>query len=121
MADVMKAANCPSRAEYCGALIERPVDHTGGFGAFLGMAHDWSDPEATKRSYALLASEVCTAFQGSADWPKRAPDWACACSGDLIERQMLAAQRARERHERAVAEREPGRASTSDEDRETTE
>ena len=89
----------------CVELIGRMHEHTGGFGCFLAMAHDWASPEATRHSYELMAAEVFPAFQGSADWPKRSHDWAHARSGDFIEQQMIAGRQARERHEREVEAR----------------
>jgi len=90
----------------CIELISRIEDHCGGFGCFLAMAHDWADPEATRRSYELMASEVFPAFQGSVDWPKRSHEWAYEKADAFMERQVLASEQASERHERAVADRE---------------
>lgn len=36
----------------------------GGFGAYLLLAHNWANPEATRRSYELIAREVFPRFQG---------------------------------------------------------
>lgn len=36
----------------------------GGFGAYLLLAHNWANFEATKRSYDLIAREVFPHFQG---------------------------------------------------------
>jgi limonene 1,2-monooxygenase len=59
-------------------LIEAIInlqDITGGFGVVLGFAHDWADPEATRRSWDLVARYVVPAVNGhlrsqiaSADW-----------------------------------------------------
>lgn len=38
--------------------IERLNERSGGFGTFLVWANDWATPEATHRSFELLASEV---------------------------------------------------------------
>jgi limonene 1,2-monooxygenase len=38
----------------------------GGFGAYLCMAHDWANPQATLRSYELLSQYVFPQFQGHA-------------------------------------------------------
>ncbi len=36
----------------------------GGFGAYLMLAHNWADREATRRSYELIARHVMPHFQG---------------------------------------------------------
>ena len=38
----------------------------GGFGTLLVQAHEWANPEATKRSYELVAQHVMARYQGSA-------------------------------------------------------
>ncbi|MFN3515055.1 MAG: LLM class flavin-dependent oxidoreductase [Phenylobacterium sp.] len=45
------------------ARIQQLVDESGGFGAFLFMAHNWANWEATKRSYELVARYVAPRFQ----------------------------------------------------------
>ena len=46
------------------AQSERLEQQSGGFGAFLQMAHNWADWEQTKRSYELFARHVAPRFQG---------------------------------------------------------
>ncbi|MEO7026991.1 MAG: LLM class flavin-dependent oxidoreductase [Caulobacteraceae bacterium] len=43
--------------------IQALIDQSGGFGAFLFMAHNWAPWEATKRSYELFARYVAPRFQ----------------------------------------------------------
>ena len=57
------------------AKIQALVDQSGGFGAFLFMAHNWAPFAATKRSYELFARYVTPKFQdlnlnrdASMDW-----------------------------------------------------
>ena len=38
----------------------------GGFGCYLMLAHEWANPQATKRSYELIAQHVMPLFQGHA-------------------------------------------------------
>lgn len=59
------------------AQIERLQEQSGGFGAFLQMAHNWADFEQTKRSYELMARYVFPKFQelnvnreASLDWAR---------------------------------------------------
>ena len=49
-----------------GAQVEKLVNQSGGFGAMLLLAHEWANPEATQRSYELIAQHVMPAFQGQA-------------------------------------------------------
>jgi limonene 1,2-monooxygenase len=61
------------------AQIQRLVDQSnGGFGAYLFMAHEWADTEATKHSYELFARYVAPLFQGSTPAPVQSRDWAAA-------------------------------------------
>ena len=46
------------------AQVERLQKQSGGFGAMLLQAHDWANPQATLRSYELLAQRVMPHFQG---------------------------------------------------------
>ncbi len=43
--------------------IQALVDQSGGFGAFLFMAHNWANWTATKQSYELFARYVAPRFQ----------------------------------------------------------
>ncbi|MBI1250210.1 MAG: LLM class flavin-dependent oxidoreductase [Alphaproteobacteria bacterium] len=47
------------------AQIERLQQQSGGFGAFLLMAHNWADWRETQQSYELMARYVFPKFQGS--------------------------------------------------------
>lgn len=46
------------------AQVQRLVDQSGGFGAMLLLSHEWANPEATRRSYELIAQHVMPYFQG---------------------------------------------------------
>ncbi|MFI5041065.1 MAG: LLM class flavin-dependent oxidoreductase [Acidimicrobiales bacterium] len=49
------------------AQIERLVKQSnGGFGCYMLLAHEWANPEATRRSYELIAQHVFPQFQGQA-------------------------------------------------------
>ena len=59
------------------AQIQRLLDQSdGGFGAYLFMAHEWANTEATKHSYELFARYVMPQFQGSLPSPAESRDWA---------------------------------------------
>jgi limonene 1,2-monooxygenase len=47
------------------AGIERLQERSGGFGALLVVGHEWASPEATARSFELLARHVMPRFQGT--------------------------------------------------------
>jgi limonene 1,2-monooxygenase len=47
------------------AAIERLQERSGGFGGLLVVGHEWASPEATARSWELLARDVAPRFQGS--------------------------------------------------------
>lgn len=51
--------------EMCRLQVERLWKQSnGGFGAYLLLAHNWADFEATRKSYGLIAREVMPHFQG---------------------------------------------------------
>jgi len=51
--------------EMCAAQIERlQAQSNGGFGAYLLLAHNWANQQATLRSYELIARYVMPRFQG---------------------------------------------------------
>lgn len=47
------------------AQVQRLAEQSGGFGAMLLLSHEWANPEATRRSYELIAQHVMPHFQGS--------------------------------------------------------
>ena len=58
------------------AQMEKLWEQSGGFGAFLFMAHDWADFEQTKRSYELFARHVAPRFQGLCEPRQASMEWA---------------------------------------------
>jgi alkanesulfonate monooxygenase SsuD/methylene tetrahydromethanopterin reductase-like flavin-dependent oxidoreductase (luciferase family) len=52
--------------EDCVRQIESLWKQSGGFGSYLCMHHDYADPEATNRSYELMAQRVFPQFQNNA-------------------------------------------------------
>jgi limonene 1,2-monooxygenase len=56
----MAVVGTPDEAE---AKIQALVEQSGGFGAFLFMAHNWAPWAETKRSYELFARYVAPKFQ----------------------------------------------------------
>jgi limonene 1,2-monooxygenase len=85
------------------AQLERLVDQSGGFGTYLLLAHDWADPQATLRSYELLASDVMPAFQDSARTLVESRDWAVANRADLMGGAAAAIMQAVSKHQEEQA------------------
>ena len=58
------------------AQLERLETQSGGFGAFLFMAHNWADWNATRRSYELFARYVMPRFQDLNEGREASMKWA---------------------------------------------
>jgi limonene 1,2-monooxygenase len=74
--------------------IQALVDQSGGFGAFLFMAHNWARFEDTKRSYELFARYVAPRFQNLNDNREASMAWVKENKGNFTA-QVLAAVGAR--------------------------
>ena len=87
------------------AQVQKLVDQSGGFGAMLLMAHDWANPEATRRSYELIAQHVMPRFQGhtqpSLDAARRASEVRSA----HIDQQNAAVAHMTEKYQKELADR----------------
>lgn len=81
--------------EFIRGLEER----TGGFGTFLCWGHEWAGPDATRRSYDLLARFVMPKLQGSLDGLRASGDIARAKAADLHEQRVAGVEAARRRHQ----------------------
>lgn len=81
--------------EFIRGLEER----TGGFGTFLCWGHEWAGPDATRRSYELLARFVMPEMQGSLDGLRASGDIARAKAADLHGQRVAGVEEARRRHE----------------------
>jgi limonene 1,2-monooxygenase len=86
------------------AQIERlQAQSNGGFGAYLTLAHEWASPEATKRSYELIARHVMPRFQGHATPTLAAADRARAARPDLAQQQTRAVEAMQAKYQAEVA------------------
>jgi limonene 1,2-monooxygenase len=57
-------------------LIEELIEQSnGGFGTLLVQAHEWANPEATRRSYELIAQYVMPHFQHTDVRPAESMAW----------------------------------------------
>lgn len=77
------------------ALIER----SGGFGGLMVFGQEWGGPDATRRSYELLARHVMPRFQGALDGLRASNAIARAQTEALHRERTEAVARAQERYE----------------------
>lgn len=87
------------------AFIHGLQERTGGFGSFLIWGHEWAGPEATRRSYELLARHVMPVFDGSLDGLNASGDIARARASALHEERVRGVDAARAKYDR---DRPPG-------------
>jgi limonene 1,2-monooxygenase len=85
------------------AQIERLQKQSGGFGCYMTLAHEWANPEATKRSYELIAQRVFPHFQGQAFSTLDAKARAREGRAHLAERNMQAVTEMTEKHAAELA------------------
>jgi len=94
--------------EMCRQQIERLwAQSNGGFGAYLLLAHNWANFEATKRSYGLIARDVMPQFQGQHHSTIAASLRAQTARPGLAEVHMQAVDAARAQYEAERAARAP--------------
>jgi limonene 1,2-monooxygenase len=88
----------------CSEQIDRLLKQSrGGFGAYLMLAHEWANPEATLKSYELIARHVMPAFQGQADCTLQAKARAEAARPELAAQQSKAVEAMTEKHKAELA------------------
>ncbi|TVQ56648.1 MAG: LLM class flavin-dependent oxidoreductase [Rhodobacteraceae bacterium] len=88
------------------AQIERLMAQSnGGFGAYLMLAHNWANPEATHRSYELIARHVMPHFQGHHLPTMDAAARAEKLRPDLAAKHAKAVEEMKERYATEVAGR----------------
>ena len=86
--------------------IERLQKQSGGFGCYMCLAHEWANPEATKRSYELISQRVFPEFQGHAAATRDAKERARAGRERLAERNMKAVEEMVAKHQAELAAKE---------------
>jgi len=90
--------------EDAAAQVEKLVKQSnGGFGCMLLLAHEWANPEATKRSFELIAQHVMPAFQGQRQATLDAKARATDTRTGYAEQQNQAVAHMTEKYEREVA------------------
>ncbi|MGY1653334.1 LLM class flavin-dependent oxidoreductase [Geodermatophilus sp. SYSU D01119] len=89
------------------AQVQRLWDQSGGFGAMLLLGHEWANPQATKRSWELIAQHVMPHFQGGeithAQATLNAKEYAMGKREDYAAAQMAAVATMTERYEKEKA------------------
>jgi limonene 1,2-monooxygenase len=86
-----------------GAQVEKLVAQSKGFGAMLLLAHEWANPQATWRSFELIAQHVMPAFQGQAQPTLDAKARATDTRPGHAEQQNQAVAHMTEKYQREVA------------------
>src|SRR3954447_7052473 len=79
--------------------IEGLQKQSGGFGAYLMMAHEWTNWDATRRHYELFARNVMPVFQRSADRLQSSERWARSMKPELNQKQADALQAWTDKHQ----------------------
>ena len=80
-------------ADEVGEQIDRLWKQSnGGFGAYLMLAHEWANPEATTRSYELIARRVMPQFKGLMSSTVEAKSRARAARPELAAQSMKAVE-----------------------------
>jgi len=88
----------------CGEQIDRLMSQSnGGFGAYLLLAHEWANPEATRKNYELIARHVMPTFQGQASSTLQAKARAEAARPDLADQQSRAVEAMTEKYKAELA------------------
>jgi limonene 1,2-monooxygenase len=72
------------------AQIQRLIDQSGGFGAFLLFGGDIADWGATLRSYELFAQYVMPHFQGQLAPPQASHDWIVGADHKFVKATLAA-------------------------------
>jgi limonene 1,2-monooxygenase len=88
------------------AQIERLwKQSSGGFGAYLQLAHDWAPPAAKFRSFELFARHVAPRFQGQHHATLQSKARARAAREVLAEDNMKAVEAATAKYQAELAEK----------------
>ena len=86
------------------AQVQKLWDQSGGFGCMLLLAHEWANPQATRRSWELIAQHVMPRFQGHAQATLDARARATETRSGHTEQQLAALAHMTEKYQKEVAE-----------------
>ena len=88
----------------CSVQIDRLMKQSnGGFGAYLALAHEWANPEATKKSFELIARHVMPQFQGQSWSTLLAKSRAVAARPELADESLRAVEAMTAKHQAELA------------------
>ncbi|HEY2203525.1 MAG TPA: LLM class flavin-dependent oxidoreductase [Pseudonocardia sp.] len=87
------------------AQVQKLADQSGGFGAMLLLAHEWANPEATRRSFELIAQHVMPEFQGQAWSTRNAKQRATDTRSGHAEQQNKAVAHMTEKYQKELADK----------------
>lgn len=93
--------------DVCAQIDKLLAQSKGGFGAYLMLAHEWANTQATRRSYELISKYVMPRYQGQAQATLNARARAAAARGDLVEAQRQAIEAVTAKHAAETAARKP--------------
>jgi len=85
--------------------IEKLQKGTGGFGAYMELAHNWADWQATKRHYELMSRYVAPHFQGLNGLRQASYDYSFENRDVFVGKAAAAVQEAIDTHEKASSKK----------------
>ena len=85
--------------------IEKLQKGTGGFGAYMELAHNWADWQATKRHYELMSRYVAPHFQGLNALRQASYDYSFENRDVFVGKAAAAVQEAIDTHEKASSKK----------------
>ncbi len=91
--------------EDAAAQVQKLLDQSGGFGSMLMLGHEWANPEATRRSWELIAQHVLPRFQGQAKPTLDAKERASQTRTGHAEQQNAAVAHMTEKYQKELAEK----------------
>ena len=86
--------------------IEKLQIGTGGFGAYMELAHNWADWQATKRHYELMSRYVAPHFQGLNGLRQASYNYSFENRDVFVGKAAAAVQQAIDTHEKTTSKKD---------------
>ena len=86
--------------------IEKLQKGTGGFGAYMELAHNWADWQATKRHYELMSRYVAPHFQGLNSLRQASYNYSFENRDVFVGKAAAAVQQAIDTHETTTSKKD---------------
>ena len=86
--------------------IEKLQIGTGGFGAYMELAHNWADWQATKRHYELMSRYVAPHFQGLNSLRQASYNYSFENRDVFVGKAAAAVQQAIDTHEKTTSKKD---------------